>query len=185
MGQSAVNFKRLMANEKDSISTMQKTEEEYNITIKECNTHLTKGMSERCNEQLVFSGELLTSDDHIYLNPMIFPDETENPFTNVNRKFPVEFPYAQTTAVNTTLTIPEGYQVEELPKSTRATMNQNELEFSYIIRQVNNIVSIRYKATINTPFIGSEQYEELRNFWEEMVIRNNQQIVLKKVPTQP
>jgi hypothetical protein len=184
-GQSAVEFKRLMSNEKDSISTMQKTEEEYNITIKECTTHLTKGMSERCNEQLTFSGELLTSDDYIYLNPMIFPDETENPFTNVNRKFPVEFPYAQTIVVNTTLIIPEGYQVEESPQSARATMNQNELEFSYIIRQVNNIVSLRYKATINTPFISSEQYEELRNFWEEMVNRNNQQIVLKKVATQP
>ena len=116
---------------------------------------------------------------------MIFPDETENPFTNVNRKFPVEFPYAQTIVVNTTLIIPEGYQVEESPQSARATMNQNELEFSYIIRQVNNIVSLRYKATINTPFISSEQYEELRNFWEEMVNRNNQQIVLKKVATQP
>ena len=81
--------------------------------------------------------------------------------------------------------LPEGYQVEELPQNTRATMNQNELDFSYIIRQVGNIVSLRYKATINAPFIGSEQYEELRNFWEEMVIRNNQQIVLKKVSTQP
>lgn len=184
-GQSAVNFKRLMANEKDSISTMQKTEEEYNISIKECNTQHTKGMSERCNEQITFSGELLTSDDHIYLNPMIFPDETDNPFTNASRKFPVEFPYAQSVVINTTLKLPEGYQVEELPQNTRATMNQNELDFSYIIRQVGNIVSLRYKATINAPFIGSEQYEELRNFWEEMVNRNNQQIVLKKVSTQP
>ena len=164
---------------------MQKTEEEYNISIKECNTQHTKGMSERCNEQITFSGELLTSDDHIYLNPMIFPDETDNPFTNASRKFPVEFPYAQSVVINTTLKLPEGYQVEELPQNTRATMNQNELDFSYIIRQVGNIVSLRYKATINAPFIGSEQYEELRNFWEEMVNRNNQQIVLKKVSTQP
>ena len=185
MGQPAANFKRLMANEKDSISTMQKTEEKYNISIKECNTRQTKGMSERCNEQIKFSGELLTSDDHIYLNPMIFPDETDNPFTNVNRKFPVEFPYTQSVVVKTTLILPEGYQVEELPKNTRSTMNQNELDFSYIIQQTNNIVSLMYKATINTSFIGSEQYEELRNFWEEMVNINNQQIVLKKVSTQP
>lgn len=184
-GQSAVNFKRRMANEKDSIEAIQKTEEEYNIRISECKTHKTKGMGARCNEQIAFTGELLTSDDHIYLNPMIFPDETETPFTDASRKFPVEFPYAQTVSVNTTLTLPEGYQVEELPQNSRGVMNHNELEFSYIARQVDNKVTIQYKATVNTPFIAPAQYEELRGFWEEMVNRNNQQLVLKKIASQP
>ena len=184
-GQSASNFKRRMSNEKDSLDTMQKTEEKYNISIKQCKTHKTKGLGSKCNEQIDFSGEFLTNDDHIYLNPMIFPDETETPFTNTTRKFPVEFPYAQLVSINATLTIPEGYLVEELPQSARVTMNQNELTFNYIIRQKENKVTIQYRASINTPFIASEQYEELRSFWEEMVNRNNQQIVLKKAPVQP
>lgn len=181
-GQSAANFKRKMKNEKDSISTMQKTEEEYGISISECMTHLTDQLGYRCNEQISFSGELLTNGDQIYLNPMVFPDETETPFTKASRKFPVEFPYAQTVNVNTILTLPEGYVVEELPASARGTMNHNELSYSYIIRQDGNKVTLQYKANINTPFIAPEQYEELRNFWEDMVNRNNQQIVLKKAP---
>ena len=181
-GQFAANFKRKMKNEKDSISTMQKTEEEYGISISECMTHLTGKLGNRCNEQISFSGELLTNGDQIYLNPMVFPDETETPFTKASRKFPVEFPYAQTVNVNTILTLPEGYVVEELPASARGTMNHNELSYSYIIRQDGNKVTLQYKANINTPFIAPEQYEELRNFWEDMVNRNNQQIVLKKTP---
>lgn len=184
-GQSAANFKKRMANEKDSIDTMRKTEEEFGISINGCKTQRTNGLGARCMEEITFSGELMTGDDHIYLNPMIFPDETESPFTNANRKFPVEFPYAQSVVVNTTLNIPEGYQIEELPQSFRAAMNQNELSFNYIVRQIGNKLTIQYKSSINTPFIASEQYEELCNFWEEMAKRNNLQIVLKKITEQP
>lgn len=184
VGQLASDFKRKMSNEEDSLSTMQKTEEEYNIVIKACETSQTARLGEKCQETLYFSGEMLTSDDRIYLNPMIFPDETEQPFTNVSRKFPVEFPYAQTVQVNVSLTLPEGYQVEELPQSAQSTMNQNELMYSYIIRQVGDKINLRYRSVINTPLILPEQYEELRSFWEDMVNRNNQQLVLKKI-TQP
>lgn len=184
-GQSAANFKRRMANEKDSVETMRETEEEFSIRIKGCDNQKTGGLGVRCVQKLTFDGEFLANDDHIYLNPMIFPDETESPFTNVTRKFPVEFPYSQSVAINSTLTIPDGYQVEELPQNARSFMNHNELEFSYFVRQKDNQITIQYKASVNTPFIASEQYEELRNFWEEMVKRNNQQIVLKKIPVQP
>ena len=54
-----------MSNEKDSLDTMQKTEEKYNISIKQCKTHKTKGLGSKCNEQIDFSGEFLTNDDHI------------------------------------------------------------------------------------------------------------------------
>ena len=82
--------------------------------------------------------------------------------------------------INTILTLPEGYVVEELPASARGTMNHNELSYSYIIRQDGNKVTLQYRANVNTPFISPEQYEELCNFWEDMVNRNNQRIVLKK-----
>ena len=179
-GQSAESFKRKMKNEKDSISTIQKMEEEFGISISECMTYLTDGLGNRCNEQISFSGELLASGEQVYLNPMIFPDETEIPFTKASRKFPIEFPYAHTVNINTILTLPEGYVVEELPASARGTMNHNELSYSYIIRQDGNKVTLQYRANVNTPFISPEQYEELCNFWEDMVNRNNQRIVLKK-----
>ena len=59
-------------------------------------------------------------------------------------------------------------------------INHNELSYSYIIRQDGNKVTLQYRANVNTPFISPEQYEELCNFWEDMVNRNNQRIVLKK-----
>ena len=162
-GQSAESFKRKMKNEKDSISTIQKMEEEFGISISECMTYLTDGLGNRCNEQISFSGELLASGEQVYLNPMIFPDETEIPFTKASRKFPIEFPYAHTVNINTILTLPEGYVVEELPASARGTMNHNELSYSYIIRQDGNKVTLQYRANVNTPFISPEQYEELCN----------------------
>ena len=179
-GQSAVNYKSNMATEKDSTDVMRKTEEDYNITVTGCKTKGTKGLGNRCEEILEFSGEAITNDDYIYINPMIFPDETDNPFTNANRKFPVEFPYAQSVVINTSLTLPNGYAVEELPKNSKMLMNNKELSLVYIIRQEANQIDLQYSAAVNTPYIDANQYEELRTFWEEMVNKNNLQIVLKK-----
>ena len=184
-GQGASGFKQRMSNEKDSLSTIQEIEELYNINVEELQTQMTEGLGERCNSLIHFKGEVLSSDDHIYLNPMVFPDKKSNPFTNANRKFPVEFPYAESVLVNTILTLPEGYQVEEIPQSKRGTMNNKELDYLYMVQQQGNKVILRYKATINTSLVMPDQYEELRKFWEDMTSCNNQQIVLKKITVQP
>lgn len=179
-GQAAVVYKSQIATEKDSIDVMRKTEEEYNVVVSGCETKGTKGLGNRCYEDLEFSGEALVNEDYIYINPMIFPDETDNPFTTAARKFPVEFPYAQSVNINVALTLPDGYVIEEMPKSSRMMMNNKELILTYGIRQADNQVILQYTATVNTPYIDSNQYDELRAFWEDMVNKNNQQIVLKK-----
>jgi hypothetical protein len=67
-----------------------------------------------------------------------------------------------------------------LPKNSKMLMNNKELSLVYIIRQEANQIDLQYSAAVNTPYIDANQYEELRTFWEEMVNKNNLQIVLKK-----
>lgn len=184
-GQNAVLFRSAVGNEKDSIDSMRKTEEKYNINITGCQTRDTHILSNRCIETIDFSGELPTNDDYIYVNPMLFPDESKNPFTNAGRKFPVEFPYMQSVIINTLLTLPEGFEIEELPQSIKMVLNNKEVSMTYAIRQEDNRLRTQYNIMIHTPLILPESYSELRNFWEELVNKNNQQIVLKKVTPQP
>lgn len=181
-GQAAVSYKSQMTTENDSTDVMRRTEEKYNVVVDACETEGTKGLGNRCSESLDFSGEALVNEDHIYINPMIFPDETENPFTNATRKFPVEFPYAQSVIINVNMTIPDGYVVDEMPKNSKMTMNNKEVIMSYVVRQENNQIVLQYSLLLNTPYIDSKQYNDLRTFWENLVGKNTQQLVLKKAP---
>ena len=57
------------------------------------------------------------TDDHLYINPMLFPQLKSNPFIQTERVLPIEFPYPYKFTMLSTLTLPEGYEVEELPQS--------------------------------------------------------------------
>lgn len=46
---------------------------------------------------------------------MLFPQLKSNPFIQTERVLPIEFPYPYKFTMLSTLTLPEGYEVEELP----------------------------------------------------------------------
>lgn len=184
-GLNAILYKHALKTEKDSIDTMHKTEEKYNIKISSCTTSHSHEISTSCYETLEFTSEAILNDDYIYINPMLFPDETTNHFTHVSRKYPVEFPYAQITSLKTHLQLPEGYVVESLPKSIKMVMNGREMVLLYSVIQKGNMLHTTYNSAITKLMFLPTEYSEIRTFWEAMISKNNEQIVLKKATPEP
>ena len=58
----------------------------------------------------------------IYVQPSIMPSFRENPFKLEERAYPVELPYPIQVQDIVFLKIPEGYEVEELPESSRVSL---------------------------------------------------------------
>lgn len=135
----------------------------------------------RVREEFDFACKTERSGDLLYINPMILPHIAENPFTQTERELPVEFPYRYTYQSNVTLTLPEGYGVEELPDNKSYVTENSGITCKYLIRQVDNQINLRYSFTLKQDFVPSEQYRQLQTFWNEVVERNNAVIVLKKL----
>jgi len=74
-----------------------------------------------------------SGEEFIYLNPMLTEGYKENPFKSLDRKYPVEMPYAFDETFSLLMYIPNGYVVDELPKSAKVSFNDGEGYFEYLI----------------------------------------------------
>jgi hypothetical protein len=119
--------------------------------------------------------------DKMYLSPFLFFTKTENPFKQETREYPVDFVYPSQSKFNISLTIPEGYAVEVLPKSKAFSMVNDMANFKYNISNNGSQIQILYTFDTNQAIIGSEHYETLKNFYKEIVNAQTERIVLKKV----
>ncbi len=120
-------------------------------------------------------------NDIVYFNPLIDNIIKKNPFTAAQRFYPVERPYTEDAVYSLTMEIPKGYVVDELPKSTRLKLNEDEGMFEYIIRKDDSYIQMRVRLVINKANFANEDYETLRNFYSFIVKKEAEQIVFKKV----
>jgi len=125
----------------------------------------------------------LDKEDILYLNPMFTEGIKENPFKSAQRFYPVEMPYAIDETYLLRLDVPKGYVIDELPKQLMLKLNeQNDGMFEYRISESNGIISMRSRLRISRAYFLPEEYEMLREFFNYVVKKHNEQIVFKKKP---
>jgi hypothetical protein len=119
--------------------------------------------------------------DKMYVSPFMFFTTTENPFKQETREYPIDFVYPNQDKYNINLTIPEGYVVETMPQPKAVSMPEETGSFKYNLSNNNNQIQIIFTLDINQAIIGSEYYDALKNFYKEMINKQTEKIVLKKV----
>jgi hypothetical protein len=147
-------------------------------------------MQEKALEKLDEKDENLTvkvdfsmdnnGEDLLYFNPMMGEGLKENPFKSAERSYPVEMPFAQEEVYVATIEIPKGYKVDELPKSAKVMLNENDGSFEYIVAQQDGKVMLRSKLVIKKANFEAEDYQTLRDFYGYLVKKHSEQIVFKK-----
>ena len=106
---------------------------------------------------------------------------SENPFKQEVREYPVDFifPYLDKYTIN--ITFPEGYVVESMPKVASISMQDEIANFKYNVLNTGNKIQLSVNFNINSASIGPEYYDSLKNFFKEVINKQNEKIVLKKV----
>jgi len=123
----------------------------------------------------------LNDEDIVYISPMFGEGMQENPLKSPERLYPVEMPHAIDETFNMTLYVPDGYVLDELPKSTRMKLNeQNEGSFEYLISHSEGVISLRSRLRVGKATFTAQEYEVLREFFSQVVAKHKEQIVLKK-----
>src|SRR6266536_3082076 len=96
-------------------------------------------------------------------------------------KFPVEMPSCADETYILNMEVPKGYKVEELPKSARVMLNENEGMFEYIIGESGGRIQLRCHTILKKANFGPDDYQTLRDFFAYIVKKQAEQIVFKKL----
>jgi hypothetical protein len=159
--------------------------EAFEKKLKESYTDEIKYEDENNYELPVKMSHSITIDGNdnsniIYFNPMLKEGYKENLFTSAVRKYPVEMPYKMDETYIFQMEIPEGYVVDEMPKSAKVSLNDNEGFFEYMIARSDKEISLRSRIKLDKATFLPEDYESLRNFFDHIVKKHAEQIVFKK-----
>ncbi|WP_181304913.1 DUF3857 domain-containing protein [Rufibacter sp. XAAS-G3-1] len=116
----------------------------------------------------------------LYLSPMLTHGQDENPFKLATRQFPIDFGTPVEETYMFTYQLPEGYELEEVPQSSAVTLPGNAAKFSYMTQMVNGQLQIISRLNINKTFFEASEYGNLREFYNRMVAKHAEKIVLRK-----
>ncbi|MEP7106802.1 MAG: transglutaminase domain-containing protein [Ferruginibacter sp.] len=120
-------------------------------------------------------------DDIVYFSPMLGEAIKKNPFSAAERFYPVEMPYTVDDIYTLSMEIPKGYKVDELPKSVRLNLNEDEGMFEYLISLDKDYVQMRCRLQLRRANYLNEDYQTLRDFYTYIIKKEAEQIVFKKV----
>ena len=152
---------------------------EYRKEIKSCNdlSEFTSSMNDKnknlnieelevkgledINDPLNISFKMLKNNsvqaagNMIFFTPVLDPYFDENPFKLEKREFPVEFNYPYQIVQVYTISIPEGYEVSEIPEAMVAKLPDNSAKFMFQVTIAINSTSTKHWFPSDPPRVTS------------------------------
>ncbi|MBG6187211.1 DUF3857 domain-containing protein [Flavobacterium sp. CAN_S2] len=129
-----------------------------------------------------------TSENHceiiggkMFIDPLLFFTLKKNPFVQEKRQMPIYFGYPKQEKYNINLEIPEGYLVESIPKSMKIASEDNVILFVMNSQVEGNKIQIIITKEINAAIMEAEYYSNLKDFFQKIIDKQNEKIVLKKI----
>lgn len=180
---NAMRFREAIKGVKEDVY-LEKLENNNNkIEIKEYSLQNEKEFNLPVIETYSFTGNNLSEliGGKIYINPMLFLTRKQNPFKQENREYPVDygFPFQDKYAIN--IQVPDGYKVENLPAPITLTMNENLGVFKYLTNLSGNTIQISVSNQINSSIVLPEDYLALKSYYQKMIEKQNEKIILTKI----
>lgn len=172
---------RLLPEGKKSIGALKKSFDDLKgVRIDSISTENAEVDSLPLTENIYFQSTGSSSGGYKYFSVNLFTGLEKNPFLAEERATDVFYSANQQYEINGLVFIPEGYTMEELPKSMRMIMPDTSI--SFLRQSVFNagILNIRYKLEFRKPFFSKDEYPEFREFYKKLFSLLNEQYVFRK-----
>ena len=165
----------------DSATFVSELAQELNCEIESLTLTHHHGLGPDVERNMHVTKQCDAAGDIIYLNPWVLTVMSENPLTEEQRTLPVEFPCLHTENLATVITLPEGYVVEELPKSLMIKSEDGKLSCVIASTADGSTLSSRCQIQVGRLFFTPEEYPFVKSFLDEVYKRLQDVIVIKKV----
>lgn len=171
--------RKLKSTTQESFFTDMK--KSYSMDVELSNTSLDSLKKPEYPVTIKYDMSFNTGDEDVfYFTPLLAESYKENPFKALERLYPVEMDACTNETYVLNMEVPKGYKVEEMPKSTRVMLNEDEGMFEYIIGLSGDHIQLRCRTVIKKATFFPEDYATLRDFFAYIVKKEAEQIVFKK-----
>ena len=167
---------------KDSIDFIRKHEAQNDCHITNYTQKEIDATNSSVYEAIQFTRKAdNANEEYLYINPMLFTHISKNPFIQADRVMPIDLPQAYMYTVTNTLILPEGYQIEEIPKSQVYITEKKGISCHYYIEKEERIIRLKYMFIVKQLHFEPAEYPNLQALWAATAEKNNALIVLKKL----
>ncbi len=180
-GNAAANERKAFRTASDSTSFIAAKAQQTGISISQCKIEGHRSFLPSVTEVINFTKQGDVTDDHIYINPFTELPITSNPFTEKERLLPVEFPCRNTFNAYVQLTLPEGWQLEEMPKSVNVSTPDKSASgrINYGITD-DKTITINFQFRLGNVYYDHQQYDMLCQLFDLFASRGKDMLVIKK-----
>lgn len=125
-----------------------------------------------------FSQSIDRIDNQIIISPFANLAEQDNPFKQEERALPVDLVYLRGNRLITTIEIPNGYKVVDLPGAKK--MDTDNVSFSYMVHEKGGLIQVVAIYNFKKQSYAASSYKELKAFMNTVTTTINSKIVLTK-----
>ena len=179
----SLQLRRQIAN--DSVNYLKENEQELSNDM----IHFSHGKFDSLNQNefplnIHYQVELQQPNaDIVYIKPFSLEGYTTNMFPYSIRKNPVDLPFTSDEVYSFTMELPAGYSLEELPKSAKISLNEQDALFEFkVASDYKSYVMVRSRLQFKTILYNKSEYDNLINFYAAILKKFQEMIVLKKKP---
>jgi len=172
--------KQILSKSEDEYVKTFVSDKPWQITSKEFSNVKELNQPLKENYGLTISESVTTGGDIMYVNPILIGRTDENPFKLEKREYPVDYSSPFDRVYMCKITLPDTYQPEELPKPKMISLPGNTGRFAYSVAMNGKTITVISNLQINKSIFNQEEYLNLREFYNQMIAKQAEQIVLKK-----
>lgn len=118
--------------------------------------------------------------NELFIDAFVRAKFNENPFKEEKRDFPAFFSTAHDLTYIYILELPEGYTLQEIPEDLTMKTEGGKANFVYAATQADTKVSVRTHLKISDTLFLPEEYDTLRRFFDAVMDKQKEKIVLTK-----
>jgi len=132
--------------------------------------------------QLSNAGTLKTRGNLMYVDFTLDKFFQENPFKAKTRNHPIDFHFPKVYTIISDFTIPQGWEIESIPESLHLDLGEGKvLKYRFVAVKNPKIVKLERSFAINQPVISAKNYEIVKQYFEQIVQKEQEQLILKKI----
>lgn len=181
-GYEALNWREKYGTEADNVvhEALKKQVPEWqiqNVSIKNKTEDLKGTVNVACDFEIEDEN---ASPGVFYFNPVLAGKWTTNPLKSKDRIYPIDLGTAISAAYIANFTLPDGYVLEEMPKTEIVMLPEKGGKFAYQVRQTNNVIQVNSSIQGTRTRFMPEEYPHLKEFFERVVQKHAQPLVIKK-----
>jgi len=129
-----------------------------------------------------FKTNIQSTGDYSFLSFNMFTGLQNNPFIVNDRFSNINFGYKKSVNLTYIINLPSNYKIDALPKNTKIVNPTNTVTFTrQFLQEGNSQVIAKIKVDIDKTLFSVNQYDEIKNFFKQMVNMMNEQVILKKL----